>query len=216
VDELLELFSGAGGAGEGYARAGWKVTGVDLAAQPRYPFEFHRADAITYLLTADLSRFDAIHASPPCQSYTSLRTLSDNEHPDLVWLTRWLLEGTGLPWVIENVPGAPIRQDYVLCGSSFGLGATCRDGVWRQLRRHRWFETSWPARLGPECKHEVRPVGVYGHGGGGQMTRGYKATLAEARECMDCAWMNRREVSQAIPPAYTELIGAHLMEHLHG
>jgi DNA (cytosine-5)-methyltransferase 1 len=125
-----------------------------------------------------------------------------------------VLQATGLPWVIENVPGAPLRPDYLLCGSMFGLEVTCKDGKRRQLRRHRWFETNWPIGLQPPCAHSGQPVGVYGTGGGGQMTRGYKATADEARSVMGVSWMNHAEVSQAIPPLYTSHIGAALLEHI--
>lgn len=104
---LLDLFCGAGGCSAGYDRAGFDVTGVDVVPQPRYPFAFHQGDALEYV-AAHGHEYDAIHASPPCQSYTPLRALSpDKEYPDLVAVTRAALEATGRPWVIENVPGAP-------------------------------------------------------------------------------------------------------------
>ncbi len=135
---LLDLFSGAGGAAMGYHRAGFEVVGVDIAPQPHYPFEFIQGDALLYLQAVpwlrDLSRFDAIHASPPCQAYSQASAqwdsrLGADRHPDLLPEVRMLLEATGLPWVIENVPSSPMSNYVVLCGSSFGLG----------VRRHRWF-----------------------------------------------------------------------------
>ena len=216
---ILDLFCGAGGAAVGYHRAGFEVVGVDHRPQPNYPFEFIQADALGFLTRAldggwyPLTLNCSIHASPPCQAYSALGTLWRRKHDDLVAPTRDLLELTGLPWVIENVPGAPMRHQTVLCGSMFGLGANCRDGVYRQLRRHRLFETSFPV-MSPPCRHEGQPVGVYGHGGGRAMTRGYKGTLDEYREAMGIDWATKAEIAQAIPPAYTEHIGSFLLEHL--
>ena len=188
------------------------MTGVDLVAQPRYPFDFHQGDALAYL-AAHAGEFDAVHASPPCQFYSATRHLHPGaDHPDLVDATRAALQRTGLPWIIENVPGAPLRDPLTLCGSMFGLTVRCRDGVTRQLRRHRLFESPAAMMLPTECDHRGQPVGVYGKGGGGAMTRGYKATLADARAVMGTPWMNRAEVSQAIPPAYAEYLGQWLLD----
>ena len=225
---LLDLFCGAGGAAMGYHRAGFEVVGIDIEPQPNYPFEFHRLDATA--LRRDviagcwhelgsrsslsgqsdvcLGRFDAIHASPPCQAYSSLKHRTGGEYDDLVAATRERLKATGLPYVIENVVGAPLIDPIQLCGSSFGLGANGRE-----LRRHRLFECSFPI-LAPACQHQKPVVGVYGTGGGGQMTRGYKGTPEEYREAMGIDWATRAEIAQAIPPAYTEFIGRRLMEHL--
>lgn len=129
---LLDLFCGAGGAAMGYHRAGFEVVGVDLKPQKHYPFEFHQADALEFL--AEHGReFDVIHASPPCQAHTSLKNLHDKDYPELIEPTRRLLEKTGLPYIIENVVGAPLRNPILLCGSSFGL----------RVRRHRLFESNW-------------------------------------------------------------------------
>jgi DNA (cytosine-5)-methyltransferase 1 len=159
---------------------------------------------------------DAIHASPPCQAYTMLRRVNlDRQYPDLVGSTRDLLISTGLPYVIENVVGSPLREPAMLCGSSFGL----------RLRRHRLFETNW-SLMTPVCAHDWQMdkkfpalngadrkagrrsgiVGVYGNGGD-------KRADLWAGE-MEIDWMTRRELTQAIPPAYTELIGAQLLAQL--
>lgn len=188
----------------GYHLAGFEVVGVDLADQPRYPFAFHRADALEY----PLGGFDAIHASPPCQAFSTLGALSAREHPDLVAAVRARLVAAGVPWIMENVVGSPLERHVVLCGSAFGLGANGR-----QLRRHRVFEASFPI-MGPPCCHVGQPVGVYGTGGGGTMNRGYKGTPAEYREAMGMEWATRAEIAQAVPPAYTELLGAQLIAHL--
>lgn len=194
----------------GYYRAGFEVVGVDINPQPRYPFEFHQADALEYL-TEHGHEFDAIHASPPCQAYSALRSLHDNKHPELIVPTRSALNDLGKPYVIENVAGAPLLDPIVLCGSMFSLGTVCSDdGVYRQLRRHRLFESNVRLLRG-KCYHRGPVIGVYGTGGGGPMKRGYKGNKADSLAAMGIDWMDRKGVSQAIPPAYTEFIGHQLM-----
>ena len=205
---LLDLFCGAGGAAMGYHRAGFEVVGVDINPQPHYPFEFHQADAMTY----PLDGFDAIHASPPCQDH--MRT----PHPShgTGWIlptTRTRLEATGTPWIIENVASAPIRADFRLCGCMFGLRASTGLG----LRRERWFETSWHGfALNPSHDHRETAISVVGHGTPSWVRAkiGRNPTIAEYRESMGIDWMNRNELSQAIPPAYTEWIGRQLLAAL--
>jgi DNA (cytosine-5)-methyltransferase 1 len=209
---LLDLFCGAGGAAMGYSRAGFEVWGIDVDPQPNYRFTFMRADALDVLedmAAAKVKRFDVIHASPPCQSYSVTASLHDAEYPELVPEVRRLLNLIGLPYVIENVIGAPLVNAFRLCGSSFGLG----------VRRHRLFETS-PMMLGaPQCAHHLQPepVDVTGTGGpsskprtGGGIHRKPK-NLAHAREAMGIDWMTRPELSEAVPPAYTEWIGRRLI-----
>ena len=205
----------------GYARAGFEVVGVDIAPQPHYPFEFHQADAMEF----PLDGFDAIHASPPCQAYSVLRRANiGTEYPDLVAPTRTRLLATGLPFVMENVPGAPLITGLVLCGSMFGLGAVCEDGTYRQLRRHRLFESNvylWEI----PCDHQGEAIGVYGGGRAPRWTfangatkdpygrrGGYQGTVKEKREAMGIDWMPAARLSQAIPPAYTEWIGTQLLQ----
>jgi DNA (cytosine-5)-methyltransferase 1 len=204
---LLDLFCGAGGAAVGYHRAGFDVVGVDIKPQPNYPFEFWQADALDPTI---FYWFDAIHASPPCQAYSRARILRNREHPDLVAAVRDLLVATGLPYVIENVPGAPLRDPTVLCGTSFGLAA---DGF--ELRRHRLFETSFPAMSLP-CSHLLPALPIFGHSPNGDFMRrygrGFDASLRYAAMGID--WMNRNELSEAIPPAYTEHIGGYLMAEI--
>src|SRR5688500_14342326 len=121
---LLDLFSGAGGCSVGYHRAGFDVVGVDVRPQPRYPFTFHQGDALEFC-RAHAHEFDAIHASPPCQAYSVSRHINAGpdakQHPDLVDATREELERARLPWVMENVVGAPMHRPIVLCGLMFGL-----------------------------------------------------------------------------------------------
>ena len=239
---ILDLFCGAGGAAMGYHRAGFdEIVGVDIAPQPRYPFEFVHADALEYV--ADHGHgFDAIHASPPCQAFTALRTMwNSREHVDLLTPSRELLKRLGRPYVIENVPGAPMEGAYIqLCGSMFGLGTGAAE-----LRRHRLFELGGFYLLTPRCLHYQRHlvIGVYGgHGrdrrrtvgvygdGNGRDYRKYPSTVLVARsaggssirdgcqqfstdqrrEAMGIDWMTGDELTQAIPPAYTEFIGRQL------
>lgn len=190
----------------GYHRAGFDVTGVDIAPMPRYPFTFIQADALEYV--AEHGReYDVIHASPPCQAFTALKTTwNAKSHVDLLTPTREALARLSVPWIIENVPGAPIRHHIVLCGTMFGLGI--RDA---ELRRHRWFETRPPFPvLVPPCAHGQRPVtiGVYGqHGRDRRRTVDTFFSVADGRIAMGIDWMTGDELSQAIPPAYTEFIG---------
>ncbi len=209
---LLDLFCGAGGAAMGYHRAGFEVVGVDNRPQPNYPFEFLRLDAIDvlrYRNTLGEWPYDVIHASPPCQAYTQSggRVATDGRHPALLESIRELLEATGLPWVIENVPGAPMRPDAVLCGSMFGLN----------IRRHRWFEFSWGEPiLTLGCDHSRPITGVYGHPHGANGS--YSGMLPGDRETwareMGIDWMTTAELAEAIPPDYTEFIGEQLLAHV--
>jgi hypothetical protein len=206
---LLDLFAGAGGAARGYMDAGFYVVGVDVRPMPRYcGDEFVQADALNPAEYVGWGPFDAIHASPPCQKFTAFAPLWENrkEYVDLLTPTRSLLEQTGLPWVIENVPGAPMRADAVLCGSMFNLG----------VRRHRWFEFSWGEPLMTlSCDHSRETVCVVGHGGGsGKGTKVKRWRKAEGARAMGIDWMNRNELSEAIPPAYTRLVGEQLVAHL--
>lgn len=209
--KLLDLFCGAGGAAMGYHRAGFDVTGVDIAPQKNYPFSFVQADALEYL-AGHGHEFDAIHASPPCQRYSQSALSQRNrgkEYPDLIPVTRRGLEDAGRPWVIENVPRSPLRPDFKLCGCHFGL----------ELRRARWFEASWqPLVLMPPHFHPHPVVSVVGHGTPTWVRKrlGFNPTIAHYREAMGIDWMTRGELSQAIPPAYTEFIGAQLLRFLEG
>ena len=203
---LLDLFCGAGGCSVGYHRAGFDVVGVDNRPQPRYPYTFVQADAMRF----PLDGFDAIHASPPCQDHSSLNNVIKVDH-ESGWMlpaTRDRLRSWGGTYVIENVPGAPMVEPLMLCGASFGLYA----GGYA-LRRHRLFESN-VFLMGPGCACPRRILGVYGDGGPGLYSRGRKASSGEARALMGIDWMNRREISQAIPPAYTQFIGEQLLTHL--
>src|SRR5690349_9261496 len=162
---LLDLCCGEGGAGEGYRRAGWEVIGVDtrdMAA--RYPCRFVRGDALE-VFDHWRDRVDAVHTSPPCQRWTHGNAANDvGHHPDLIAAHREALESTGLPYVIENVPRAPLRSPIVLCGTMFGLTAEDDDGTKLYLRRHRQFESNRPLTAPRQCRHPrgVQWAGAYG------------------------------------------------------
>lgn len=218
---ILDLFCGAGGAATGYARAGFEVVGVDIELQPNYPFEFIETDAIEFLerirefaTDPDWQPWDAIHASPPCQAYSAgarMRNGFAKDHPRLIEPVRELLLDIGWPYVIENVPEAPLLNPVKLCGSNFGLA----------VRRHRHFECSFPVMV-PPCTHAYQEVvvGVYGdHPEDSVIRKGHPAIRAKsvehAQESMGIDWMPRwSELKEAIPPAMTEHIGSYLLAHL--
>lgn len=211
---LLDLFCKAGGAGMGYSRAGFDVVGVDHEPQPNYPFPFIQADA----LTVSLEGYDAIHASPPCQIFSAMTRgrWQDRAHPDLLVPIRGRLLAAGVPFVIENVVGSPLINPVLLCGSMFGLQTSHGN----QLRRHRLFELHPPfVLLAPPCQHNhASPIGVYGGGQHPHRRRGVSVAsdglpfgVRERREAMGIDWMSSRELSQAIPPVYTEFLGRQLL-----
>lgn len=223
---LLDLYCGQGGASKGYADAGFEVVGVDIEPQPRYPYRFLQADALNAMhtlldggvlcyfkdhgaLALKLEDFAAIHASPPCQSRSDAQRINGNDHVELVGDTRVLLQQTSLPYVIENVTGKPAdpRDELInpvpLCGSMFGL----------RTYRHRLFETNWllptpehPEHVAPQAKMG-RPVrdGEFLH------IVGNFSGVALAREIMGMPWANRDGLREAIPAAYAEYVGKHLM-----
>jgi DNA (cytosine-5)-methyltransferase 1 len=189
------------------------VIGVDLSPQPNYPFQFVQADALQHLddlLTiGNVADFAAIHASPVCYGWSKMRDCrpgSKDDQPDYITPIRPLLQATGLPWVIENVPGAPLRDYVQICGS--GLGMT--------LQRHRWFEATFPL-WGIPCSHgSNRWNAAYGHATGRKRRR--VPVIGEWRtprhlqfEAMGIDWMALEELTEAIPPAYTEHIGRALL-----
>jgi DNA (cytosine-5)-methyltransferase 1 len=202
---LLDLFCGAGGAAMGYYRAGFDVLGVDIAPQPHYPFDFIQADALEYL-QAHGRDFDVIHASPPCQNNTPLRHRWGREYPDLIEATRRALQSTNRAYVIENVPGAALLNPLILCGTMFDL----------RVRRHRLFENSAGLIFPPTSCCCAGRFGKRAHLGNQEyMTiTGHFSNIEKARQAMDIDWMNRHELAQAIPPAYTEWIGRQLLAAL--
>ena len=215
---LLDLFCGAGGAAMGYHRAGFDVVGVDIEPHDNYPFDMEIGDVFEYLCAyraGDFGEsFDVVHASPPCQHYSSTRNLHNVEYPDLIDKLREVLEFMGVFYVIENVPGAPLIAPHQLCGSMFGL----------RVRRHRLFEVVFPADfMWPQCNHaEQGPIVTVAGGGpnpasfnrpsGGGPHRKPK-DIADAKDAMGIDWpMTRAEINEAIPPAYTQWIGERMLE----
>jgi DNA (cytosine-5)-methyltransferase 1 len=200
---LLDLFCGQGGAGMGYHRAGFEVTGVDLSPQPRYPFAFIQADALDYL-AAHGHEYDVIHASPPCQGYSEATPIRIRHTlPRLIAPTREAGARAGKPYIIENVEGArrELRDPLMLCGTMFGLP------VWR----HRYFETVGFSPVAPSpCDHRGRPVTIH-CGSNTRKTRGV-TTAAEARAALGIDWMTLAGLYESIPPAYTEYLGRQLLE----
>lgn len=220
---LLDLFCGEGGAGTGYARAGFEILGVDSKPQPLYPFRFIQHDALTFLMEAlylelpGLARIAAIHASPPCQARTTMSNRwrgtggKADSHTNLIPPTRELLERIGVPYVIENVPGA--RRDLVepvtLTGEMFGL----------RVHRPRLFEANWPILVPPKPPPGRDSIGVYGRQHDGRLLwrrrdgseQRAASSLEEAREAMDMPWASWRGCAEAVPPSYTELIGLQLL-----
>lgn len=215
---ILDLFCGAGGAGMGYARAGFEIVGVDITPQLDYPGTFVLGDALqilTRVIAGDfMFRFDAVHASPPCQASSALTkgTNQGRAYQQLIPATRELLRLTGLPTVIENVQGSDLRRDLTLCGEMFDLGVI----------RHRYFEVDGFDAAAPAHKpHRGRVrgwrhgtyydgpyVAVYGDGGG-------KGSVAEWQAAMGIDWTDdRKAIAEAIPPAYTEHIGAQLLAQI--
>jgi DNA (cytosine-5)-methyltransferase 1 len=211
---LLDLFCGAGGAATGYADAGFDVVGVDVERQPRYPFPFIQDDALAFLdwmLAGNSDKsFDAIHASPPCQGYSKLAVLHRNRsYPMLIEPVRDRLTATGLPYVIENVEGAPLINPVVLCGSQFALTCWWPGNGRVGLRRHRLFESNILIPDAGPHDHSLLSVPVYGHGGAPGNRKEFRGGghSQACRDVMRIHWMNREELSEAIPPAYTAYIG---------
>lgn len=219
---LLDLFCGEGGAAAGYAAAGWEVVGVDVRkVGHRYPFEFHLADAVEFA-KEHAHEFDAVHASPPCQTHSKSAFAHGADHPDHLDATRLALINSGRPYVIENVPGAPLVNPITLCGAAFRLTATDRDGEPLFLKRHRLFESNvWLTPTECECAYlrdnGFRVAGVYGgrsHKKANLGNGGYTPDKPIAAVLMRVGWMTRHGLEQAIPPAYAEYIGTELAERL--
>jgi DNA (cytosine-5)-methyltransferase 1 len=202
---LLDLYCGGGGAGRGYADAGFDVTGVDIAPQKHYPFRFIQADAIEYCARHG-HEYDLIHASPPCQRYSVTKSLHTNEHPDLVPDTRAALIATGRPFVIENVVGAPLIEPLMLCGQMFpGL----------RVYRHRLFECSFFILAPPHPRHAfpMTPMGRKPLDGTFLSIGGHVTDPAGCGAAMGITHrLTQRGVAQAIPPAYTRFIGTAFLQ----
>lgn len=261
--KMLDGYCCEGGCWKGYTDAGWDVYGIDLFdefTQARYPGASYKGDfilAMVLLLAGQklpfthkdgtvewlgLDDFDAIHTSPPCQHATagtrSIRKEGAKEYPKLVEPTRWLLEQTGLPWIIENVKGAALRHPVMLCGSMFGLTTNDEDGEPLRLERHRLFETNWPLAAPTACYHDPNVWAAGSYGGSRKAKRRKGETLAEVaprdrhearyvrhggyvprskaviQRLLDIDWMTLRGMHQSVPPVYAESIGEQLIAHL--
>jgi DNA (cytosine-5)-methyltransferase 1 len=203
---ILDLFCGAGGAAMGLHQAfpEAEIVGVDIVEQPRYPFTFVRADVGDWHI-ADMQTYDFMWASPPCQAYTNQGKVSGKPHPRLIGPIRERLQMSGKPYVIENVVGAPLINPVILCGSMFGLG----------VRRHRKFEASFLLSAPAQCSHAGKEVRAYYGAWGREAFRAKKpgnkdtlrGTLDRAPKDMGIDWMSWKELTQAIPPAYSRYIG---------
>ena len=222
--KMIDLYCCAGGAAMGYHQAGFdEIIGVDIVDRPNYPFEFVKMDALEFLRTADLSDVSFIHASPPCQCYSKLKHLSGNvekweeTHVDLVAPTREALIKTGKPFVIENVEGSPLINPIKLYGSQFPNLYT---------QRPRLFESNISLKepVNPKVKHKTGKLG-YGPAEDGFITvagirpqRGMnevQTKLYYGFALGGIDWMSLEELTQAIPPAYTEFIGKQIIEYLN-
>lgn len=220
---LLDLFSCAGGAAKGYHDAGFDVVGVDINPQPRYPYEHHVTDALGFVREHG-HKFDAIHASPPCQTFSRTRTLHSNDHPDLVEPTRQALIASGKPWVIENVVGAPLIDPLRLCGTEFNMTTPDVDGVPLKLVRHRLFESNIELHGNGGCAHDrtIQTATVYGAGGGWTPAHrdnpdrrgGYIPHTDVIKALLGIDWMTKHEMSQVVPPVMAEHIGRQLLAHI--
>lgn len=208
---LLDVCCCAGGATRGYQDAGFHVTGVDIVDRPTYcGDDFIHGDALQ-VITTHGRKFDAIHASFPCQHHSALTKGTNRgkrEHPDLVPAGRRALARTGRPFVLENVAGSTVRKDLRLCGEVFGLGVLmhryfelCGLSIDQPTHpRHRGRVRGW--RHG--TYHDGPYVAAYGAGGG-------KATITEMQQAKGIEWTAvREELTEAIPPAYTRFIGQRL------
>lgn len=179
----------------GLHHAGFEVIGVDINKQPNYPFEFHRADALNF----PLEGFDFIWASPPCQAFTNAQKIRKNKHPDLIDPIRKRLKKSKALWTIENVVGAPLRDPVMLCGNMFGL----------QVYRHRLFESSFEVNPPPHETHSapIQKMGRPPRPGHFMHVVGNFSGVQQAKIAMGIHWMARNEMSEAIPPAFSEFIG---------
>lgn len=206
---IADLFCGAGGAGMGLHRAGFEVVGFDVEPQPRYPFTFQQADA----LTVDLSGFDAVWASPVCKAFTNITLRSRRaSYVNDIPATRRLLQASNLPYIIENVPGAPLRDHVTLCGQAFSL----------RVFRHRWFESSECLLVPPHERHNghtsTAAIAAYHTFAKGDYltVAGHAFRTADGAVAMGIDWMTRSELAQAIPPIYSKFLGAQLLRAVTG
>lgn len=202
--KALDLFCGAGGASKGLALAGFDVTGVDLHPQPNYPFKFHQTDALTF----DLNGYDLIWASPPCQAFTAYKRRHNHVKPalNLIGDTRRKLMDNGKPYIIENVYGSPLKDPVMLCGSSFNLDVRrhryfeCSFSVTTKNCDHNWQKPRFPQSTNRKNLRKTVEIGVW------------RIPLDIQKKAMDIDWMTLKELSQAIPPAYSKYLALEFLK----
>lgn len=208
--KALDLYCCGGGAGTGLHQAGFKVIGVDIEYQKNYPFEFIQANVLD--LSIDfLKEFDFIWASPPCQEYTMAGTQwrkEGKEYPDLIEPTREMLKASGRPYIIENVPGAPLKNPVILCGTMFGL----------RTYRHRLFESNYPVRQPEHPEHVAKSTKMGRPPKDGEFLQivGHFSGVPLAREIMGLPRLNQYELAQAIPPAYSKYLAEEWLKNREG
>jgi DNA (cytosine-5)-methyltransferase 1 len=196
--KLLDLFCGAGGASRGYIDAGFDVMGIDHVPQPYYPRDSMGcivADFRCFEPAWIAEQFTVVHASPPCQAFSPVRNMTGKQYDDLITETRNLCQATGLPYVIENVPWAPLENAFQLCGDCVGL----------PIVRHRIFESNI----------RIVPPPCYGHTAARSHLSFLDTKESAYRDAMECDWMSVEASRQAIPPRYTRWIGERLLKVIH-
>ncbi len=222
---LLDLFCGAGGAAMGYSRAGFTdIVGIDVKPQPRYPFTFVQADAMSVLLdggfrypgktfSVSVRSFDAIHASPPCQMYSRALKHMASPQPMLIDAVIIALTKAKRAWVVENVEGAPLVRSSDLFGNHGAV--VCGTGLGLRIQRHRIFESNVPLSS-TDCKHVCAAMNPHNQYGRDLMYAEFGRHDPEKtwRKEMGVEWMGRYEAREAIPPAYSEFIGRQLLAAL--
>lgn len=204
--KLLDLYCCGGGAGYGYEKAGFDVTGIDIEPQPKHRGNFIQADAIEYL-KEHWSEYDVVHASPPCQAYSSASMqfrIAGKEYIDLIELTRIELIKTGLPYIIENVPGSPLINPIELCGAMFGM----------KTYRHRLFESNINLVAPEHPKHANKNAKMGRKPASDDFIQyvGHFSGVDEVRKMTGLYWLGQYELAQSIPPQYTEFIGRQVIE----
>lgn len=221
---ILDLFCCEGGAAKGYADAGFEVVGVDLDPRfaKRYPYEFYANDALEFV-KYHAHEFDAIHASPPCQAYSVTKNGHSKKHPMLIEDTRAALIATGLPYIIENVVGAPLNEPLMLCGRMFDLSAIDADGTPLVMDRHRLFESNVSLDA-PEHEPHDRSKQVAGSYGGARRDKnearfvrkgGYVPSKEIQQKLLGIDWMTQHGLYQSLPPVYTEHLGKQLIAYIN-
>lgn len=202
----LDLFCGAGGVSVGLHRAGFDPIGVDIEPQPNYPFPFIQADA--RIPPVRLQDFDYVWASPKCQDSSPLRFRTKKRYEQQIPWVREMLVASGRPYTIENVPGSPLGYYITLCGEMFGL----------RTIRHRRFETSWLMFQPHHPPHTAATSTKKRRHG---FDRGMHISITGdvgswcGPACMGIDWMTGNELSQAIPPAYSEFVGRAALAHMN-